>query len=145
MRARGIKPGIFKNEALAEIDPPWGRALFIGLWGLADREGRLLDRPGHIAVEIFPYDLAKGRLSISQVEEMLVELSKGSDPFILRYEVAVKRLSRSSISKNINHPTTPKKPQNCLNIRLLGKRSVPKKQRWIHQSLTVEIALTPDS
>ena len=87
MRARGIKPGVFKNEALAEIAPPWGRVLFMGLWGLADREGRLLDRPGHIAVDIFPYDLANGRLLISQIEEMLNELAKGSDPFILRYEV----------------------------------------------------------
>jgi hypothetical protein len=86
MRSRGLKPGIFKNEALAEITPPWGRLVFMGLWGLADREGRLLDRPGHIAVEVFPYDLANGRFSVSQVNEILDELAKGPDPFIIRYE-----------------------------------------------------------
>ena len=92
MKARGIKPGVFKNEALAEIAPPWGRVLFMGLWGLADREGRLLDRPGHIAVDIFPCDLANGRLSIPQVEEMLIELAKGSDPFILRYAIGEQKI-----------------------------------------------------
>jgi hypothetical protein len=93
MRSRNIKPGFFKNEALAEIDPPWGRLLFMGLWGLADREGRLIDRPGHIAVEVFPYDLATARLSIAQVEEMLGKLSKeASDPFILRYEKDGKKI-----------------------------------------------------
>jgi hypothetical protein len=92
MRARGLKPGIFKNEALAEIAPPWGRLLFMGLWGCADREGRLLDRPGHIAVEIFPYDLANGRLSISQVEEMLIDLANGVDPFILRYAIGEQKI-----------------------------------------------------
>lgn len=92
MRARGLKPGTFKNEALAEIAPPWGRLVFMGLWGLADREGRLLDRPGHIAVEIFPYDLANGRLSIPQVEEMLNDLAKGSDPFILRYAIGAQKI-----------------------------------------------------
>lgn len=92
MRARGLKPGTFKNQALAEIAPPWGRLVFMGLWGLADREGRLLDRPGHIAVEIFPYDLANGRLSIPQVEEMLIDLAKGSDPFILRYAIGEQKI-----------------------------------------------------
>jgi hypothetical protein len=92
MRARGIKPGVFKNEALAEIAPPWGRLLFMGLWGLADREGRLLDRPGHIAVEIFPYDLAQTRLSIKDVEAMLDKLAQGSAPFILRYKVGAQKI-----------------------------------------------------
>ena len=44
MRARNIKPGFFKNDALAELDFA-GRLLFIGLWGIADRAGRLEDRP----------------------------------------------------------------------------------------------------
>ena len=55
MRARNIKPGFFKNDTLAELDFA-GRLLFIGLWGLADREGRLEDRPKKIKAEIFPYD-----------------------------------------------------------------------------------------
>ena len=54
-RARNIKPGFFKNDELAEIDM-CGRLLFIGLWTLADREGRIADRPKRIKAELFPYD-----------------------------------------------------------------------------------------
>ena len=54
-RARNIKPGFFKNEILAEL-PVETRLLFIGLWTMADREGRLEDRPKRIKMEIFPAD-----------------------------------------------------------------------------------------
>lgn len=55
MRARNIKPGIFKNEQLAacSIGARW---LFPGLWCLADWCGRLEDRPLRIKMEIFPAD-----------------------------------------------------------------------------------------
>ena len=55
MRARNLKPGFFKNEDLAEL-PFEGRLLFAGLWCLADREGRLEDRPKRIKAEIFAFD-----------------------------------------------------------------------------------------
>ncbi|WP_018913662.1 conserved phage C-terminal domain-containing protein [Thiomonas sp. FB-6] len=54
-RARNIKPSFFLNEDLAEIDP-LGRLLFIGLWCLADRAGRLEDRPKRIKIELLPCD-----------------------------------------------------------------------------------------
>lgn len=54
-RARGIKPSFFTNEDLAEINP-LGRLLFIGLWCLADRAGRLEDRPKRIKIELLPCD-----------------------------------------------------------------------------------------
>jgi hypothetical protein len=55
MRARNVKPGFFKNELL--IDLPYEyRLLFVGLWCLADREGRLENRPKRIKMEIFPCD-----------------------------------------------------------------------------------------
>lgn len=54
-RARNIKPGFFMNDALAEIEP-LGRLLFAGLWTIADREGRLEDRPRKIKAELLPYD-----------------------------------------------------------------------------------------
>lgn len=55
MRARNIKPGFFANPDLGECS--FGaRLLFIGLWCLADREGRLLNRPSHIKGELFRYD-----------------------------------------------------------------------------------------
>lgn len=54
-RARNIKPGFFKNEDLAELEA-FDRLLFIGLWCLADREGRIEDRPKRIKMELFPCD-----------------------------------------------------------------------------------------
>ncbi len=53
-RARNIKPGFFKNEILGTADP-LAVLLFAGLWCLADRAGRLEDRPIRIKAEIFPY------------------------------------------------------------------------------------------
>lgn len=54
-RSRNIKPGFFRNEVLAEMD--FGtRLLFIGLWTLADKAGRLEDRPKKIKIEVFPAD-----------------------------------------------------------------------------------------
>lgn len=55
MRARNIKPGFFKNEELAECST-WARLMFPGLWMMADREGKLENRPKRIKAEIFPFD-----------------------------------------------------------------------------------------
>lgn len=54
-RARNIKPGLFTNEVLVDL-PAFDRLLFIGLWCLADREGRLEDRVKRIKMELFPCD-----------------------------------------------------------------------------------------
>lgn len=53
-RARNIKPGFFKNYDLADQGPVC-QMLFAGLWCLADREGRLEDKPRFIKAELFPY------------------------------------------------------------------------------------------
>ena len=55
-RAKNIKPGFFTNEQLAECSFA-ARLLFVGLWTLADREGRLEDRPRRIRAQVFPYAL----------------------------------------------------------------------------------------
>lgn len=54
-RARNIKPGFFINEDLCDLSP-LARLLFIGLWTIADREGRLEDRPKRIRMAILPAD-----------------------------------------------------------------------------------------
>ena len=54
-RSRNIKPGFFTNDALADL-PALTRLLFIGLWTLVDREGRIEDRPKKIKAECMPYD-----------------------------------------------------------------------------------------
>jgi hypothetical protein len=76
-RARNIKPGFFSNDLLAEINP-LGRLLFAGLWTLADRAGRLEDRPKKIKAEVLPYDACN-------VDKLLTELQARS--FIQRYVV----------------------------------------------------------
>lgn len=81
-RSRNIKPGFFKNETLAECQP-LARLLFAGLWCLADREGRLEDRPKRIRAELLPYDNGS-------VDEMLNELHGAG--FIVRYEAGGNRL-----------------------------------------------------
>lgn len=80
-RARNIKPGLFKNEILGVADPLY-TLLFEGLWVLADREGRMEDRPLRIKAEIFPY-----RDGIN-MDDMLSWLA--SNGFIRRYVVANK-------------------------------------------------------
>ena len=54
-RARNIKPGFFRNADLVEL-PFEARLLFIGLWTIADRSGRMEDRPKQIKMELFPAD-----------------------------------------------------------------------------------------
>ncbi len=76
-RLRFIKPGFFTNDILAEVEP-LGRLLFIGLWTIADREGRLEDRPKKIKAEILPYENA-------DVDNLLHQLHARG--FILRYTV----------------------------------------------------------
>lgn len=53
-RARNIKPSLFKNELLGVADPML-TILFTSLWCLADKAGRLEDRPLRIKAETFPY------------------------------------------------------------------------------------------
>ena len=77
-RARLVKPTLFTNEGLGDL-PIAARLLFVGLWCLADRQGRLEDRPRRIAVELFPYD------HDIDVDDLLTRLMAGG--FIYRYEV----------------------------------------------------------
>lgn len=81
MRARNIKPGFFKNEELAGCSP-WARLLAAGLWMLADREGRLEDKPRQIKMEIFPADNV-------DCDPLLDELWKAGH--IIRYECVDKK------------------------------------------------------
>lgn len=76
-RSRNIKPGIMDNEELAAL-PPLARLLFIYLWMLADKAGRLEDRPARIKKQAIGYDNA-------DCEGMLCQLAASG--FITRYAV----------------------------------------------------------
>jgi hypothetical protein len=75
-RSRNIKPGFFRDEHIVEL-PFEARLLFIGLWTLADREGRLKDKPNQIKIDIFPCDNV-------QVDKLLDQLQKKG--FVIRYK-----------------------------------------------------------
>jgi hypothetical protein len=102
MRARNIKPGFFKNEALHEVDP-YARLLFIGLWCLADREGRLEDRPKRIKVELFPADSV-------DVDAMLEQLAKAG--MVIRYEADGQRIISIPNFLKHQHPHHLEKSSN---------------------------------
>lgn len=80
-RARGIKPGFFNDPDVVELSFE-GRLLFIGLWTLADRAGRLEDRPRNIRMGVFPADNVDVDVLLNQI---------ASVGLILRYEAGGKR------------------------------------------------------
>jgi len=82
-RLRVIKPGFFLNELLAEVRP-LGRLLFIGLWCLADREGRLENRPRRLKVSLLPFDSVNVESLLDALEErgFIVRFESGGRSFI---------------------------------------------------------------
>jgi len=80
-RSRLLKPGFFLNEDLAAL-PAHARLLFAGLWTIADREGRLEDRPARIRAELFPYESV-------DVNSLLDELAGAG--FVMRYAIDGRR------------------------------------------------------
>ncbi|MFT2798822.1 hypothetical protein [Serratia sp. N21D137] len=76
-RSRNIKPGFFTNDELAECSP-YARLLFAGLWTIADKEGRLDDRPKKIKALVLPFDTV-------DCDDLLAQLHAKN--FITRYVV----------------------------------------------------------
>jgi len=76
-RSRNIKPGFFTNDELAECDP-YARLLFAGLWTIADKEGRLDDRPKKVKAMVLPFDNVDCDKLLQQLHDR---------KFIQRYQV----------------------------------------------------------
>jgi len=115
-RARNIKPGLFKNEDLAECSI-WARYIFAGLWTLADREGRLEDRPKRIKGELLPFDS-------QDVEPLLRELAQNK--FLERYEVDGERFIQ--ITKFRKHQS----PHYSEKASVIKPPPLPEKAPHIH-------------
>lgn len=119
-RARNIKPALFTNEILG-VGHPLCTLLFQGLWVLADRAGRLEDRPLRIKAEIFPYREA-------DVDAMLHWLAhKG---FIVRYQADGKAFievlnftKHQNPHKNEKESEIPSVSDGCITSDFLGTRS----------------------
>ena len=129
MRSRNIKPGFFKNEDLAECSLA-ARLCFVGLWMLADREGRLEDRPKRIKAELFAFD------SI-EVAPLLAELEQFG--FIMRYAVEGRgfiQIKTFDKHQNPHHREPPSSIPSPQSPGLLGDES---------SDHGVETVLIPDS
>ena len=74
-RIRTIKPDFFLDEDVAALNP-LTRLLYISLWCLADKAGRLEDRPQRIKIQSLPYD----KIDVNAELDVLVERG-----FIIRY------------------------------------------------------------
>jgi hypothetical protein len=83
MRIRTVRPEFFVDEELALV-PIAARLLFIGLFCIADRRGRLEYRPMRIRAQVFPYEPQV------EVEPLLQALVQGR--FLIRYQVKEKDL-----------------------------------------------------
>lgn len=101
-RARNIKPGFFTNEELVEL-PFSTRLLFVGLWTIADREGRLEDKPKRIKMHLFPADDI-------DVDAALCELQASG--FLKRYEVDGARYIQVLAFRKHQNPHRDEKPSS---------------------------------
>ncbi len=74
-RQRMLHPDYFTNADLLSLSP-LHRILFAGLWCLADREGRLRDKPRDIKIRVLPGD-------VCDVDQMLSDLAR--EGMVVRY------------------------------------------------------------
>jgi hypothetical protein len=133
-RSRNIKPGFFKNENLADCTP-LARLLFAGLWCLADRAGRLEDRPKRIRAELLPYD-------DGSVDDLLSELDRAG--FIRRYEAYAQRFIQ--ITNFAKHQTPHhKEPASLIPAPDLSGTCLGHDQDQPKSSRADSLNLIPDS
>jgi hypothetical protein len=76
-RIRTIKPDFFLDDDVAKLQP-LTRILFIALWCLADKAGRLEDKPQRIKIQALPYD----KYDVDAELDVLMQSG-----FIYRYQV----------------------------------------------------------
>ena len=135
------------NERLAELKP-LHRLLFIYLWMLADREGRLEDLPNRIAKQALGYDRA------ANVEAMLNDLARAD--FIKRYTAAgVKCIQVTNFHKHQTPHGTEKDSElpnedGLITVHTRGKNGYATGNfQLVNKSLTVkqpsDNTLIPDS
>lgn len=78
-RIRTIKPEFWHSQSNARLSRN-ARLFFIGLWNLADDEGRCIGNPTWLAGQIFPYDEDSKQITEDSLSELATSLK------IRRYE-----------------------------------------------------------
>lgn len=132
-RTRNIKPGFFKDEELVDLGFA-AMILFAGLWTLADREGRLEDRPRMIKAEVFPY-------TNTNVEKLLCALHEHH--FIIRYEMNGERYIQVRTWKKHQNPNI----KECASVIPApiehGASTVPAPNGHISDTASIPLYLKP--
>lgn len=134
-RTRNLKPGFFANELLAACNP-LARILFAGLWGHADRDGRLEDRPLRFKAQILPYDNC-------DIGELLDQLCKHK--FIVRYSVHGNnyiQINTFGVHQNphANEPSCGFPSPSCQNAIHSNQNTIDS-----DQTTTIPLSLLPSS
>lgn len=126
MRIRTIKPQFFINEELAQCSA-LARLFFIGTWGVADKEGRLEDRPARLKVEILPYDDADPTALIDELEQggFLRRYSANGGKYL--WVVKFKQHQRITGKEAERTSTLPEPPADCLSLPLQNEQTEPKR------------------
>ena len=132
-RSRNIKPGFFTNDELVELSFET-RLLFIGLWTIADRDGRLVDRPKKIKIDLFPADNV-------DVDKMLGELDASG--FIVRYTAGGQGVIQV---QNFSKHQNPHREEKASVLPAPDEHDASTVQAsGEHSSCTEPIGLIPDS
>jgi hypothetical protein len=137
-RSRNIKPGFFTNDDLVELDFAT-RLLFAGLWTVADKAGRLEDRPKKIKIAVFPADDVN-------IEAMLAALAERD--FIIRYsinDVAYIQIRNWSKHQNPHHTEKCSVIPACPNGELTVKEPLEPGQSPEQDGGNPADSLIPDS
>lgn len=116
-RQRIIRPEFFSDERLAAC-PPHARLLFAGLWGLADKRGRLRDKPPVIHGAVFPFE---PELNIGSLLDDLQHAGS-----ILRYEAEGKNYIQVKNFERFQKPH-PKEAESTYPAPPLLYRARPRK------------------
>lgn len=137
-RIRAFKIGFFRNEVLAELSPHT-RLAFAGLWVLADKAGRLEDRPKRIHADLFPYEQV-------DMDAILADLTRTG--FIVRYTVRdVRYIQIDQFTKHQRPHHTEQEssypaPMQRVTKAPRQRRSATVKQPLSHGAETVKTSLS---
>lgn len=128
-RSRNIKPGFFTNDELAECTPI-ARLLFAGLWTIADKEGRLDDRPKKIKALVLPFDNVDCDDCLKQLHDR---------QFITRYSVEGNGYIQISNWKKHQNPhckeASSEIPEQCESQPSPGEAPVKNDAEQVEESL----------
>jgi hypothetical protein len=158
-RIRYLHPEFFEDEDLSEL-PYWVRILFSGMWTIADKAGRLEDRPERIKIKVLPYD----KVNIDKGLEILSQPKKHSKkPYIVRYVVDGERYiqiiswsqyqsphhtEKDSVIPPYNGELTVKQPLDNSNLRdahLCNKEKEKEKEKGVPALLEVKEHFTKNN